>query len=360
MTETYQKFNSSDKEKIWHQELSAILSIDAWNRYYQLVTGITLDNRIKWLQYQILRHLLKTNNIISHFTDTTRSCTFCKESNSTETISHHCHDCATVSKIWNSLKNYITEHETEHFLTKINILFGVKSEGSMSLKNLLILISKQYFWKCRIKKKLPSFIGLKHALKDYLENLKMAFTIKINLKYLPKNLSVYTYTLFVTLAVTKQMENPTMVSKLKHFPAASAVGNLHPVPKASNHNPNTPTPKSHLLPTNTDPTTKTSSTTTPATKTPCTIAPVTNANTSCALEEPKNSQKANSSKSTTGRTECWACKAWGVAHPDDHGAPNQLVGLQSQTPTKPQTMGRTPQPKPRYYQNLLLLTRDQY
>ena len=46
----------------------------------------------------------------------------------------------------------------------------------MSPKNVLILHTKKYLWKCRIDKQVPSFIGLKWSLKDFLGHLKVSYS----------------------------------------------------------------------------------------------------------------------------------------------------------------------------------------
>ena len=46
MSQTYQKFNTLDKEKIGHKELDTTLCIDAWNTYNKLIADIKYDCRL--------------------------------------------------------------------------------------------------------------------------------------------------------------------------------------------------------------------------------------------------------------------------------------------------------------------------
>ena len=133
---TVQHFNTSMQEKKWHKELNTIISVDTWNRYWQLCANIKYDNKTKWHQYQILRHSLKTHNIVSHFAAaTTNTCPFCEDKNTPDTISHHIYNCKFSFNLWKSLKNYIEEIGGNDFFTKNNIIFGVKNECANSFSN---------------------------------------------------------------------------------------------------------------------------------------------------------------------------------------------------------------------------------
>ena len=55
------------RESKWHQELGTNFSIQFWNNSRRLCTNIKFDNKIKWLQFQIIRNSLQTNYIVGHF-----------------------------------------------------------------------------------------------------------------------------------------------------------------------------------------------------------------------------------------------------------------------------------------------------
>ena len=68
----------SEREFKWHTELQATFGTDFWGKTYSLTAGIQNENKIKWLQYQIVRNSLftnyKVNKIKPHISP---FCTFC-------------------------------------------------------------------------------------------------------------------------------------------------------------------------------------------------------------------------------------------------------------------------------------------
>ena len=93
--------NIAKRELKWTIELGCNLGIFFWNNCYKLNSEIFYNNKIKWLQYQITRNCLKTNIIVSKFTDTSPLCTFCGIAN--ESISHLFWDCNNVKLFINTV-----------------------------------------------------------------------------------------------------------------------------------------------------------------------------------------------------------------------------------------------------------------
>ena len=54
------------------------MSLDFWRNSWYLVANLKYENKIKWLQYNIVRHSLKTNYIVNHFKPTVSPlCYYC-------------------------------------------------------------------------------------------------------------------------------------------------------------------------------------------------------------------------------------------------------------------------------------------
>ena len=178
-SKTILHFNTAPLEAKWHAELKAIVSVSAWTKYWSLCANIKYDNKIKWNQYQTLRHSLKTYSIVAHFdTNVTNQCPFCKNPNLSDTISHTYYTCIIVTKLWKELKNYIGDLWGDNQINKCNILFGIKDENANSTLNCTILSTKQYIWKCRFNKSKPNLKALKNHLCDYICNLKVVYSMK--------------------------------------------------------------------------------------------------------------------------------------------------------------------------------------
>merc|ERR1712002_224514 len=122
---TYQECNPSHCEAKWHSELNTNISIDIWNKYWQLNSKRIFNNQSKWIDYQILRHSLKTNHILHNFFNHIRDkCLFC--SANPDTILHTMGSCVHTVTLWDNLKQILslTYNNTGKEQTLNSKLFG--------------------------------------------------------------------------------------------------------------------------------------------------------------------------------------------------------------------------------------------
>ena len=54
--------NIQERETVWHTELGVNYGVPFWNKVYDLTTRIKYDNRLKWIQYQVVRNSLFANH----------------------------------------------------------------------------------------------------------------------------------------------------------------------------------------------------------------------------------------------------------------------------------------------------------
>ena len=67
MCKTIQSRDTSKQEAKWHAELGCTLSVKFWDACQLFVANIKNNNDQKYFQYQIVRGMLKTNAIVTHF-----------------------------------------------------------------------------------------------------------------------------------------------------------------------------------------------------------------------------------------------------------------------------------------------------
>ena len=138
------------RETAWHNEINGILSLDFWNNSYRLVTELKFENKIKWLQLQIIRGCLKTNNTVHHFKpNVSPLCHYCGTLD--ERILHLFYGCHVVKRFWEDLQtNLLTKHI---YIPKDRnkLLFGVHDEKASSVTNYVILAAKQYIWRKKFR-----------------------------------------------------------------------------------------------------------------------------------------------------------------------------------------------------------------
>ena len=145
--------NLQIRERKWENELGSMQGIEFWDRTYRLTRDIFFDNRLKWMQYQIVRGTLKTNRIISKFVPgVNSSCTFCE--NFIENILHLFWECENVSNFLVSIYDYfvIRWDSISAIPNRKEFIFGIKTKNMYSPENLLILYVKYYIWVTRCRK----------------------------------------------------------------------------------------------------------------------------------------------------------------------------------------------------------------
>ena len=124
------------REDLWNTALGRNQGIAFWDKCYANTKNICFNNRIKWLQFQIVRGTLKTNRIVSKFANNvSNQCSFCQ--NDTETITHLFWNCAHVQLFFQELRGQ-REHTNFNGLLNDDLksfIFNTKG-NILNIKNL--------------------------------------------------------------------------------------------------------------------------------------------------------------------------------------------------------------------------------
>ena len=167
------------RDEKWHMELGSTFSINFWNKARTLCADIFFDNQLKWLQYQIVRNSLQTNYIVSHFKpNILKTCSYCREENSTELISHLFWLCPRISGFVLEIIEFMRNLGVDYNPTKEQFLFGHHKTLAYSIYNFLSLVIKKYIWKSKFKNAILTMDGFTAMLKSYLCDLKYMFHVK--------------------------------------------------------------------------------------------------------------------------------------------------------------------------------------
>ena len=180
--------NLQSRERKWEVELGTMQGNKFWEKTYLLSKDIFYDNRLKWMQYQIVRGTLKANRIISKFIPTVNAnCTFCQ--NSVETILHLFWDCEIVSTFLDTIYDYFSTRwdAVSVIPTRKEFIFGLKTKRMYAPENLLILYVKYYIWVIRCRKINLNFTGFLKWFRFELKINHMAFIDNPNFSYLNDN-----------------------------------------------------------------------------------------------------------------------------------------------------------------------------
>ena len=138
-----------------------------WADAFSLLIYTTPDNKLKWLQFRILHHCLTTNRSVSKFKpEQTDLCELCHQNS--ESIIHLFWQCHIVQEFSSNLENYINgkcTHVHKFRFTKDLVLFGIcDTIKTDTILDLIILLGKQYIYKCKVKSILPSFTAFKYII----------------------------------------------------------------------------------------------------------------------------------------------------------------------------------------------------
>lgn len=181
LAKTHLSTNTSEIEQKWHNDLGSIYSIDRWNSYWVLYSKIKLFNEIKFLQYRILHHSLKTSRIAAKFLpNVSPNCAFCHIL--VEDVTHLFFSCNIVKNFWNEIKYFFQESNVELNISKSCILFGDLDFCADQPNNLALLFGKMFIWKSKYVKNIPTIAGFKNYLRFTLHTLKTVYFMcdKIN------------------------------------------------------------------------------------------------------------------------------------------------------------------------------------
>lgn len=165
-------------EDKWHEHLNTVLSIDFWNSVLRLNSGHKNDNFAKWLQYQIVRNTIFTNDRVSKFKPSVSDkCDLCGLD--TENSYHLFYQCFVSKRFWVEIKQYFLLKFNIYLpVERLSILFGVLNQDHTSILNTIILLGKQLIWSCKHGKKHPTLAHFKNSLAEHLKIVKLCFVLK--------------------------------------------------------------------------------------------------------------------------------------------------------------------------------------
>ena len=166
------------REQKWHQSLGCIFSVQIWSERYRRCQKIKYDNKLKWLVYQVTRGSQFSNVRVNKFMPAvSKDCTFCTLEGtqppiSPETLEHLYYGCNSTHNFWNPTLAWLSAKDCYIDFDRSTLLFGTAKHPPNSKENILIQLSKNFLWKMRCSKKLPTFLIFRKYLKFKIELLR--------------------------------------------------------------------------------------------------------------------------------------------------------------------------------------------
>lgn len=137
-----------------------------WNNCFKYINSIT-DVNLKWFQLRIIHRIIGTNVILKEMgIEVNNRCGLCNRER--ENIEHIFWYCNVSQDFWKKLSELINIKCTNVFnlqLTKSLIILGTDSNVKIdSTMYLILLLAKQYIYRCKIERKTPSLNVFKKKL----------------------------------------------------------------------------------------------------------------------------------------------------------------------------------------------------
>lgn len=168
----------TDKCVVWERRLNITINVKEFHKMFSNIIKPTISTKLRDFQFRLLHNVIVTNhNLFTWKLRDDDRCTFCADSKE-HTLHLFC-QCRVVSAIWNEIRDRIISNapiEVQNILdwSESNKIFNLVHPKPGHIVNMIILITKQYIYRCRCFGKLPVF----EVLNAEIQNIqKIEYTI---------------------------------------------------------------------------------------------------------------------------------------------------------------------------------------
>ena len=147
----------------WYLEQGIGLDWEIYTNSFKNLYQITTVTKLRDFQYRFLLMKIPTNVQLFYWKRSVSiKCDFCKLE--TELIEHLFVKCTYVNRIWEFISNLIDPQWVPNIKT---IIINNKHEKASNIHNFIILIVKQYIYRCKWLKQKPNINGITNEIKMY-------------------------------------------------------------------------------------------------------------------------------------------------------------------------------------------------
>ena len=151
----------------WIEKFGIDIDTEIYAKCFVNLYKITKYVKLRDFQYRLLLGKIPTNmDLVEWNMSDDAYCSFCKKS--IENIFHLLWECKFTKRIWNELYRWL---DCTNLLTKENILYNNFHKKPSHISNLLGLILKQYIYRCRCQKKIPT-------ITNYSKEVQLMYNIE--------------------------------------------------------------------------------------------------------------------------------------------------------------------------------------
>lgn len=162
----------------WNREIN--FTYDSYIKSFENNVKVTIATKYRDFQYRFLLRKTLTNSTLYHYgMAESKMCTFCNER--VETLVHLFFMCEVSDRIWQSVIQYVNDLEIANDLdySIANRILNCVSVKPAHIVNCLILVTKQYLFRCKCNKTKPEIDALKAEF-ILLERIEHRIAIQTN------------------------------------------------------------------------------------------------------------------------------------------------------------------------------------
>ena len=165
----YKDLNEDDSVKrhcmqTWFRKAGILDNVTEYSKHFKRVYAITNITKFRNFQYRLLLNKVFCNDLLVHWGKvTSNTCEFCNSAK--QTIMHLLYECTTTNEILQELSGKLNEKNIKIELSFRNILFNEVHESTKHVTNFIILVFKQYIYRCKCMGIKPTYLQLKAEIK---------------------------------------------------------------------------------------------------------------------------------------------------------------------------------------------------
>ena len=174
--------NSATK---WHQILNENFDYEIHKNAFTDIYKVTNVVKLRAFQFRLLHNKIFCNNILYHWKiKSSNICEFCDVK---QYITHLLYECKCVKIIWSQFMREYEQFSHELELNFANIVYNKIHPKSKHVINLIVLIIKQYIYRCKCEMKTPTYDNIRLEIERFYSTERYnATVVQQNSKHITK------------------------------------------------------------------------------------------------------------------------------------------------------------------------------
>ena len=173
--------NSTEAAELkWQKEINLTFSVKFWDECWKMIKNPIIDNKTRWIQFQINRFILPTNFSVNKYNiNQDPNCSFCPPNTHLEELSYLLWDCPKVRQFWFSIEIFLNLFFPSYKLNKKKAIFG--DTESDKVINMILMWGKRYIWRQKFTTRRLDMATFHDFLKYKVNELMRIMQFKIKL-----------------------------------------------------------------------------------------------------------------------------------------------------------------------------------